>query len=253
MKRIWLKFQRDIRLQSWRKCVEASHQRWCSFSPSSGQTTKHIVTKRPPGDSWDADESIDMQIKCTERIAKEKLIFFSVSGRSTGGRWNGCPIWRNSLPAENNRDTDRHNGSASGVIKSQANDWRHSGFERKSAKSGPAQDKRRDAEEDSGGLDLRKKTKKKNLGPFSSFPPLAPPRRPWSSGWKICLALWEPRLSVSEHVLAGWRGLFQLAISRSFTVEFRVFLYRSIALELLYFESFECNWIWFNVEVKIGP
>ena len=76
MKRIWLKFQRDIRLQIWRKCVEASHQRWCSFSPSSGQTTKHIVTKRPPGDSWDADESIDMQIKCTERIAKEKLIFF---------------------------------------------------------------------------------------------------------------------------------------------------------------------------------
>ena len=107
-----------------------------------------------------------MQIKCTKRIAKEKLIFFSVSGRSTGGRWNGCPIWRNSLPAENNRGTDCHNGSASGVIKSQANDWRHSGFERKSAKSGPAQDKRRDAEEDSGGLDLRKK----KIGAIFIFP-----------------------------------------------------------------------------------
>ena len=190
-----------------------------------------------------------MQIKCTKRIAKEKLIFFPSAdvrpvADETVAQFDGivCRLRTTETPTVI-MDPRRGSLKAKQMIGDTAD---LSGNPQKLAP-------RKTKDETPKKIPAAWTFAKKKLGPFSSFPPLAPPRRPWSSGWKICLALWELRLSVSEHVLAGWRGLLQLAISRSFTVEFRVFLYRSIALELLYFESFECNWIWFDFEIEIGP
>ena len=119
-----------------------------------------------------------MQIKCTERIAKENLIFFPSAdvrpvADETVAQFDGivCRLRTTETPTVI-MDPRRGSLKAKQMIGDTAD---LSGNPQKVA---PRKTKDETPKKIPAAWTFAKKKKKKKLGPFSSFPPLAPPRRP---------------------------------------------------------------------------